>query len=57
MREIDDKIIKTNEFAIVKFYFDKKLIEQLAIDVVSIKIHVINNFVVNLLLDNDVLYF
>ena len=57
IRDVKKKIVKINEFVIVKLYFDDTLIDQIVTRIIEIKIHFINDFAINLLLDNDVLYF
>ena len=63
MRKVKNKIIKFDEFVKIKMFFDDILnskfisISQLIIEVIDVEIHVINNFVVNLLLNNNVIYF
>ena len=62
MRKIKNKIIKFDEFVKIKMFFDDILnnkftnIFQSVIEVINVKIYMINDFVVNLLLNNDVIY-
>lgn len=56
IREIDEKIIKINDYMIIKLTFHDKLKNVFVKRIVTIEIYIIDNFVVNLLLDNDVLY-
>jgi len=55
VREIDDKIIKIDNYIIVKFAFYDKLNDAFVKKVVTIEIHIIDDFAINLFLDNDVL--
>ncbi len=55
MRKIDNKIVKTNKYIIIKFVFYDKLNNIYVKKIVIIKIHIINDFAINLLLNNDVL--
>lgn len=55
MRKIDNKIVKTNKYIIIKFVFYDKLNNIYVKKIVIIKIYVINDFAINLLLNNDVL--
>lgn len=55
IREIDEKIIKIDDYMIVKLIFHDKLNDVFVKRVIIVEIHIINDFVVNLLLDNDVL--
>ena len=63
MRKIKNKIIKFDEFVKTKMFFDD-IINNKAINtiqsitkIIDVEIYVINNFVANLLFDNDVIYF
>ena len=62
MRKVKNKIIKFDEFVKIKMFFDDTLNNkftstfQSAIEVIDVEIYVINDFVVNLLLNNDVIY-
>ena len=56
IRDIKRKIVKIDEFVIVKLYFDDTLIDQIVTRTIEIKIYFIDDFAINLLLDNDVLY-
>ena len=57
------KIIKFDEFVKIKMFFDDTLNNkfintfQSIIEIIDVEIYVINNFVVNLLLNNNVIYF
>ena len=55
IRDVNEKIVKIDEFVIVKLYFDDTLIDQIVTSVMKIKIHFIDDFAINLLLDNDIL--
>jgi hypothetical protein len=55
MRKIDNKIVKTNKYIIIKFVFYDKLNNIYVKKIVIIKIYIINDFAINLLLNNDVL--
>ena len=57
IRDVNEKIVKIDEFVIVKLYFDDTLIDQIITSAMKIKIHFIDDFAINLLLDNDILYF
>ena len=62
VRKIKNKIIKFDEFVKTKMFFDDTLNSkfistfQLVIEIIDVEIHVINDFVVNLLLNNNVIY-
>lgn len=56
VRGVGGKIVKTDEFATVKLHFHGELAGQPATGVVSIEVHVIDDFAANLLLGNDVLH-
>ena len=62
IKEIKNKIVKFDEFVKTKMFFDdiidNKIISiiQSITNIINVKIHVINNFVVNLLLNNNVIY-
>ena len=55
IRDVNEKIVKIDEFVIIKLYFNKMLIDQIITRVIEIKIYFIDDFAINLLLDNDVL--
>ena len=63
VRDVNDKIIKFDEYMKIKMFFDDVLnsknsvSKQSIIDVIDAKIHFIDDFAVNLLLSNDVIYF
>ena len=62
IREVKDKIIKFDEYVKIQMFFDdvlksKNIVVTSAIEVIDVKIHVIDDFVVNFLLNNDVIYF
>ena len=62
IREIKSKIVKFNEYVKVKILFDdilnNKNIDnaQSIIEIINMKIYFIDNFVVNLLLNNNVIF-
>ena len=57
IRNVNKKIVKIDKFVIVKLYFNDTLIDQIVTSVMKIEIHFIDDFAINLLFDNDVLYF
>ena len=57
MRDVEKKIVKSNEYMLIKMSFDDTFkSEQFVIDVIKIEIHFIDDFAINLLLANDVIY-
>ena len=62
MREIKNKIVKFNKYIKVKILFNNVLINkdidnaQLIIEIINVKIYFINDFVANLLLNNNVIF-
>ena len=57
MRNVEGKIVKSNEYMLIKMSFDDTFkSKQFVIDVIRIEIHFIDDFAVNLLLVNDVIY-
>ena len=57
MRNVEKKIVKSNEYMLIKMSFDDTFkSKQFVIDVIKIEIHFIDDFAVNLLLTNDVIY-
>ena len=57
MRNVEEKIVKSNEYMLVKMSFDDTFkSKQSVIDVIRIEIHFIDDFAINLLLINDVIY-
>ena len=57
IRDVNEKIVKIDEFVIIKLYFDNTLIDQIIAKVIKIKIYFIDDFAINLLFDNDILCF
>ena len=56
MRDVNDKIIKTNKYILDYFYINEIIIvEKIATVCVSIKIHLIDNLKVNMLVKIDIL--
>ena len=56
MRKINDNIIKNDKFIIIKIVFESINNKEHSIkDVITTKLHVIDNFDANFLLDNDIL--
>lgn len=55
IREVGGKIIKTDDYMIVKLAFHDKLKDTFVKGVVTTEIHIIDDFAANLLLGNDVL--
>ena len=56
VREIDENVIKSDEFIIIKMVFEDFDDKEHSIkDVIIAKLHVINDFDINLLIENDVL--
>ena len=54
---VNDKIVKSNEFMFVNMTFDKMFkSKHEIIDVIEIKIYFIDDFAINMLFDNDVIY-
>ena len=57
VRDVSDKIVKSDEFMLVSMTFDEVLkSEHATIDVIEAKMHLIDDFAVNILLTNDVIY-
>lgn len=56
IREIDKKSIKINNYIIVKLAFYNKLNDVYIKRIVTIEIHIIDDFAINFFLNNDVLY-
>ena len=57
VRDVEEKIVKSDEYMLVKMSFDDTFkSKQFVIDVIKIEIHFIDDFAVNLLLTNDVIY-
>ena len=56
MREINENVIKSNEFIIIKMIFEDLDDKEYSIkNVIIAKLHVINDFNINLLIENDIL--
>ena len=57
VRNVNDKIVKSNEFMLVNMTFDEVLKSKHAItDVIEVEMHLIDDFAANMLLANDVIY-
>ena len=57
VRDVSDKIVKSDEFMLVSMTFDEVLkSEHATIDVIEAKMHLIDDFAANMLLANDVIY-
>ena len=57
VRDVEDKIVKSNEYMFVNMSFDDLFkSKQTTIDVIETKMHFIDDFAVNMLLANDVIY-
>ena len=57
VRDVNDKIVKSDEFMLVDMTFDEVLKSKHAtIDVIEAKMHLIDDFAANMLLANDVIY-
>ena len=57
MRDVRDKIVKSDEYMLVSMFFDDLLkSNQTTIDVIEAKMHFIDDFATNMLLANDVIY-
>ena len=57
MRDVSDKIVKSDEFMLVSMTFDEMLkSERETIDVIEVEMHLIDDFAINMLLVNDVIY-
>ena len=57
MRDVSDKIVKSDEFMLVSMTFDEVLKSKHAIiDVIEVEMHLIDDFAINMLLANDVIY-
>ena len=52
---ISEKIVKSNEFIVIKLFFNNVVIDRFVRDIVIVEIHIIDNFEANLLIDNNVL--
>ena len=57
IRNVNDKMIKFDKFVIINLFFDNFTQNASFIKIITIEIHFINNFVVNLLFDNNILIF
>lgn len=55
IRKVSDKIIKSDKYVVAKLLFDRLLDDNLTIAILSMKVHLIDNFLANLLLNNDIL--
>ena len=57
VRDVSDKIVKSDEFMLVSMTFDEVLkSEHATTDVIEAKMHLIDDFAINMLLANDVIY-
>ena len=57
VRNVRDKIVKSDEYMLVNMFFDDLLkLEQTITDVIEAKMHFIDDFASNMLLANDVIY-
>ena len=57
VRDVNDKIVKSDEFMLVNMTFDEVLKSKHATtDVIEAKMHLIDDFAANMLLANDVIY-
>ena len=57
VRDVSDKIVKSNEFMLVSMTFDEVFkSEHETIDVIEIEMHFIDDFAINMLFANDVIY-
>ena len=57
VRNVNDKIVKSNEFMFVNMTFDEMFkSKREIIDVIEIEMHFIDDFAINMLLANDVIY-
>ena len=57
VRDVNDKIVKSNEFMFVSMTFDEMLkSKRETIDVIEIEMHFIDDFAINMLFANDVIY-
>ena len=57
VRNVNDKIVKSNEFMLVNMTFDEMFkSKHKIIDVIEIEMHFIDDFAINILLVNDVIY-
>ena len=57
VRNVNDKIVKSNEFMFVNMTFNKMLkSKRETIDVIEIEMHFIDDFAINMLFVNDVIY-
>ena len=57
MRNVEEKIFKSNEYILIKMSFDDTFkSKQFVIDVIKIEIYFIDDFAINLLLINNVIY-
>ena len=57
VRDVNDKIVKSDEFMLVSMTFDEVLKSKHAItDVIEVEMHLIDDFAANMLLANDVIY-
>ena len=57
VRDVDDKIVKSNEFMFVSMTFDEVFkSKRETTDVIEVEMHFIDDFAINMLLVNDVIY-
>ena len=55
IRDVNDKVMKSDKFIIINLFFDDALQDTSFIEVIIVEIHLIDDFVANLLLDNKTL--
>ena len=55
IRDVESKIVKTNKYITIILFLQRLLHEKLATAIIIAKIHLIDDFVANLFLDNDVM--
>ena len=57
VRDVKDRIVKSNEYMLVSMSFDEMLkFEHAITDVIEVEMHLIDDFATNMLLANDVIY-
>ena len=57
VRSVNDKIVKSDEYMLVSMSFDEMLkFEHAIIDVIEVEMHFIDDFAINILFVNDVIY-